>query len=139
MDGRAPSRRAVLPFEISFEVMGAETFAAWSEARAPGYAPAPGRLVGLDVVVARCVDRHGALLALASCTVDARPAWTGPYGGLDEAAAAWVAFEVLLPALRAGPHWPATGVCLEMGADGRARLVSEARPGRPGRVDREGS
>jgi hypothetical protein len=135
MGRRTPGRRAVLPFAINFEVMVADAFATWAEVHAPESAPGPGSLIGLDVVVARCVDRHGALLGLASCTVDTRPAWTGPYGGLDEATAAWVAFEVLLPALRLGPHWPGVGVCLEMGQDGEARLVAASRLGGPGRTD----
>ena len=124
-------RRAVLPFEIRFEVMDADAFPTWAEAHVPGPAPGPRSLIGLDVVVARCFDRHGGLLALATCTVDTRSAWTGPYGGLDEATAAWVAFEVLLPALRLGPNWPGVGVSLELGPDGRARLVAASRPEAP--------
>jgi hypothetical protein len=128
MGRRTPGRRAVLPFEITFEVMDADAFAAWAAAHAPGSAPGAAPLIGLDVVVARCVDRHGGLLALASCSVDTRPAWTGPYGGLDEATAAWVVFEVLIPALRMGPHWPGAGVGLELGRDGQARLTATSRP-----------
>ena len=81
MGRRTPGRRAVLPFAISFEVMDADAFPTWAEAHAPGSAPGPRSLIGLDVVVARCFDRHGGLLALTTCTVDTRSAWTGPYGG----------------------------------------------------------
>ena len=136
MGRRTPGRRAVLPFAISFEVMDADAFATWAEVHAPGSA-APGPLIGLDVVVTRCVDRHGALLALASCPIDARSTWIGPYGGLDEATATWVAFEVLLPALRLSPHWPVAGVSLELGRDGQARLVAASRVGGAGRADPE--
>ena len=127
MARRPPERRAVLPFAITFEVMDAHAFATWAEAHSPGSALASGSLMGLDVVVARCIDLHGALLALASCPVDSRSAWTGPYGGLDEPTAVWVAFEVLLPALRLGPHWPGAGLSLQMDHDGQARLVAASR------------
>ena len=128
MGRRTPGRRAVLPFEITFELMDADAFATWAAAHAPGSGLGTGPLIGLDVVVARCFDRHGGPLALASCSVDTRPAWTGPYGGLDEATAAWVVFEALVPALRTGPHWPGVGVSLELGRDGRARLTATSRP-----------
>jgi hypothetical protein len=124
MGRRRPGRRAALPYTVHFEVMDADAFAVWAGEHAPG-AIDRASLVGLDVAVARCVDGHGGLLALVSCPVDSRPAWTGPYGGLDETTAAWVAFEALLPALRAGPHWPGVRVALEMTGDGRTRLTAD--------------
>ena len=125
--------RGRLPFDIGLTVMDTTT---WRERTEGGGAldqTAEG-LDGMDMILAECRDALGVVLVRVSSTVDARPRWDGLYGGLDEATATWVLFEVVLPALAREGLWPRAACHLEMGG-GRVRVVgdgsAECRCGQP--------